>query len=106
MRSLSPLCHRQSRGHPLLSSALNWTSTKVPLWQIDCDEYRKLRKPFELRDVTTEEHKVFAVAYSSRFDLEYKFTESAVVFSPRTIKPAADSRTRQPRTNTQATSAS
>ena len=68
---------------------MNWTSTKAPLWQIDCDEFRNRKKPFELRDVTTEEHEKFTLVYASRFDLGYKRTGSTVLFSPRRGKQVA-----------------
>lgn len=48
---------------------MNWTTTTVPLWQIDCDNYRKVGKPFELRDVTTSEHEAFAEVFAARYDL-------------------------------------
>jgi len=41
----------------------------VPLWQIDCEEFRKVGRPFELRDVTTPEHEKFVEVFSVRHGL-------------------------------------
>ena len=43
---------------------MNWTSTKVPLWRMDCENFWRAGTAFELRDVTTEEHKKFVQAFS------------------------------------------
>jgi hypothetical protein len=43
---------------------MNWTSTKVPMWQIDCENFRKVGTPFELRHVTSEDHKAFVAAFA------------------------------------------
>jgi hypothetical protein len=59
---------------------MNWTSTTVPLWQIDCENFRKVGKPFEPRDVTTEEHKRFVAAFGSKFRLKVAQKETTVVF--------------------------
>jgi len=45
---------------------MNWTSTQVPLWQIDCEEFRKVGHPFELRDVSTPEHEKFIEAFGAK----------------------------------------
>ena len=62
---------------------MNWTSTTVPLWQIDCENFRKVGKPFELRDVTTDEHKRFVAAFGSRFHLKVAEKDRIVLFEPR-----------------------
>ena len=62
---------------------LNWTSAKVPYWQSDCDAYRKLAKPFELRDVESNTQEAFAILYALQFDFEYKRDGSTVIFTPR-----------------------
>jgi hypothetical protein len=49
---------------------LNWTTTKIPLWQIDCESYRKAGQPFELREVTTPEHEQFVQVFAARYDLQ------------------------------------
>lgn len=38
---------------------MNWTSTKVPLWQTDCETFRTVGRRFELRDVATTAHEEF-----------------------------------------------
>lgn len=60
---------------------LNWTTTTVPLWQIDCDNFRKVGKPFELRDVTTPEHLRFAEIFAARYDLTFKMKGTTIEFS-------------------------
>ena len=59
---------------------MNWTSTKVPLWQIDCEEFRKVGRPFELRDVTTPEHEKFIEALSIRHGLRTEGQGATVRF--------------------------
>jgi hypothetical protein len=62
---------------------VNWTSTQVPLWQIDCDEFRKVGRPFELRDVTTPEHENFCAVFSIRVGWKFKKEGTTVLFSPQ-----------------------
>jgi len=38
---------------------MNWTSTTVPLWQIDCEAFRKVGGAFQLRNLKTDEHRMF-----------------------------------------------
>jgi hypothetical protein len=64
-------------------TALNWTTTKVPMWQIDCEAYRKLKRPFELRDATTVEHEKFIFAFCARYDWLYEWSGHTVVLTPR-----------------------
>jgi hypothetical protein len=49
---------------------VNWTSTTVPLWEKDCIEFWRARSPFELRDVTSEEHERFAVQFAAEHGLD------------------------------------
>ena len=58
---------------------MNWTSTKVPLWQIDCENFRKIRQPFELRDVGPE-HTDFIEEFTNRFNLECERSGTTVTF--------------------------
>lgn len=58
---------------------MNWTSTQVPLWQIDCENYRRALQPFELRDVTPE-HDDFVEQFTLRYDLECKRIGTKIVF--------------------------
>jgi hypothetical protein len=62
-------------------SAMNWTSTTVPMWQIDCENYRKVGGPFQLRDVTTAEHEAFIKLFCARYDHEVKLTGTTATFS-------------------------
>lgn len=65
---------------------LNWTSTKVPLWQVDCEAFRRVGRPFELRDVTTQEHETFVNTFSARFNLNVKRKGTTVTFTPEISK--------------------
>lgn len=62
---------------------MNWTSTKVPLWQIDCHEFVKTGRPVELRDVTTPDHDEFVLAFSTKHNLSVKKKGTTVIFLPR-----------------------
>jgi hypothetical protein len=48
---------------------MNWTSTTVPLWQVDCESFRRTQNAFELRDVTTTEHRDFVKQFAARYHL-------------------------------------
>jgi hypothetical protein len=61
---------------------MNWTTTKVPLWQIDCENFRKVGRPFELRDVTTTEHWQFVKVFGARYAWNYTKEGSTVRFEP------------------------
>ena len=61
---------------------MNWTSTRIPLWQADCEDFRKLRRPFELHDVGPE-NDVFVDAFALRFDLNVARDGSKATFSPK-----------------------
>ena len=58
---------------------MNWTSTRVPMWQSDCQELRKLQRPFQLRDVGLENEK-FIEMFAARFDFEIERVGSTVIF--------------------------
>jgi hypothetical protein len=59
---------------------MNWTTTKVPLWQLDCDNFRKAGSPFELRDVSAQEHFAFVKEFAGRNRLNVKRAGSVVRF--------------------------
>ena len=48
---------------------LNSTSTKVPLWQQDCESFRRTLRPFILRDVTDPEHLNFVDDFARQYAL-------------------------------------
>ena len=64
----------------LCSSPVNWTTTTVPLWQVDCENFRKTGQSFELRDVSTEEHSLFIEAFAARYDLQVKHGDGVAIF--------------------------
>jgi hypothetical protein len=59
---------------------VNWTSTTVPLWQVDCENSRKTGQSFELREVTAEEHRQFISAFCARYDLRVTQQSNIVTF--------------------------
>jgi hypothetical protein len=61
---------------------MNWTSTRIPLWQSDCEQFRKLRRPFEVRDVGPE-NDVFVDAFANRFDFDVDRRGSTATLSPK-----------------------
>lgn len=52
------------------------------MWQIDCETFRKVEHPFELREVTTPEHQGFVEVFAARYDLPWKKEGTTVVFRP------------------------
>ena len=58
---------------------MNWTSTRMPNWQSDCEDLRKLRHPFQLRDVGVENER-FVEKYADRFDFKVEREGSTVTF--------------------------
>jgi len=61
-------------------SSVNWTTTTVPLWQVDCENFRKTGQSFELRDVSTQDHRNFIEAFAARYDLHVKHGDGVAVF--------------------------
>jgi hypothetical protein len=62
-------------------STANRTTTTVPLWQVDCENFRRTGKPFELRDVaTTIEHRMFIEEFSARYELTVRHGDGFAVF--------------------------
>jgi hypothetical protein len=79
--TLMPSCS-PDRGRFKRTEAMNWVSTQVPLWQIDCETFRKAELPFELRDVGAE-HESFISMFAARYDLDFKQVGKTVDFSPK-----------------------
>lgn|GEM_PF-3245940 len=63
---------------------MNWSSTNVPLWQIDMENFRKVSQEFELRDVKTEEHRAFVIHFAVRYGLFWSSSDTTVTFR---VKP-------------------
>lgn len=59
---------------------MNWTTTTVPLWQVDCENFRTTGQAFELRDISTEEHRNFIQIFSARFGLLAKIKGDVALF--------------------------
>ena len=60
---------------------MNSTTTKVPLWQIECDNFRRVGTEYELRDLATPEHDQFVQNFAARYDLDFTRTGSTVTFA-------------------------
>ncbi|HVK59874.1 MAG TPA: hypothetical protein VM735_13895 [Candidatus Kapabacteria bacterium] len=60
---------------------MNWTSTKVPMWQFDCQNYWRAGSAFEVRDVTTEEHMKFVATFASVHELSFSVIGQTARFS-------------------------
>ena len=67
----------------LRSFGMNWTTTKVPLWQIDCENFRRTMRPFELRDVMAPEHLEFVQHFAARYELEVEEKGTTMLFRPK-----------------------
>jgi len=68
---------------------VNWTSTTVPMWQIDCENFRKVGGTFHLKDVSTEEHLMFVKLFCARYDYSVKMAGTTAIFSkdePQVVK--------------------
>lgn len=59
---------------------MNWTSTTVPMWQIDCENYRRVWLDFELRDVSTPEQEAFVKAFAEKHGIKTERHGSTVRF--------------------------
>ena len=55
----------------------------MPLWQIDCDEYRKVGRDFELRDIGTPDHESFCAVFSARHNWHFKLDGNKAIFSQK-----------------------
>jgi hypothetical protein len=53
------------------------------LWQIDCNELRETKRPFELHDVCTPEHESFVEVFASRYGWRATRQENKILFTPR-----------------------
>jgi hypothetical protein len=51
------------------------------MWQIDCENYRKVGGVFQLKDVSTEEHQMFIKLFCARYDYSVKMAGTAAIFS-------------------------
>jgi hypothetical protein len=49
---------------------MNWTSTKAPLWKVDCVYFHKVARPFEVRDVSTPEQQRFLGLFAAERGLD------------------------------------
>lgn len=52
----------------------------MPMWQNDCETFRKVWLDFELRDVTTGEHEAFVKAFSEQHALQVERHGTTVRF--------------------------
>jgi hypothetical protein len=68
---------------------MNWTSTKVPMWQLDCQNFWRAGSTFEVRDVSTEEDKKFIEIFANSHNLPFTRRENSFVFSAPDFSNAA-----------------
>ena len=62
---------------------MNWTSTKVPMWQLDCQNFWRAGSAFEVRDVASDEDKQFIEIFASSHNLTFtRFGNSALFSAP------------------------
>lgn len=72
---------------------LNSTSTTSSRWQADCEIFRRRGKPFELRDVTTSEHRQFVLEFAAQYGLSVAHGDGIARFdakpnAPHPVEPA------------------
>ena len=60
---------------------MNWTSTKVPMWQLDCQNFWRAGSAFEVRDLTEEEDRKFIEIFASSHNLTFTRNGNTVQFS-------------------------
>lgn len=65
----------------MIKKPVNWTSTKVPLWETDCLQFWRAGRPFELRDVCTDDHFQFVAQFAKAHHLEVQRDGERVYFS-------------------------
>ena len=73
------------RGMTARKAVTNWTSTKVPLWETDCIQFWRAGHPFELRDVSAEDHYQFIASFARAHDLEVRHEGSTITFRARSL---------------------
>ncbi len=61
-------------------AAINWTSTEVPMWETDCVQFWRTGLPFELRNVTTDEHDAFVQRFAEAHQLTVERYGNTVCF--------------------------
>jgi hypothetical protein len=54
-----------------MKKVVNWTSAKVPMWQMDCQNFWRAGLPFEVRNVSEEEDVRFIETFASSHSLNY-----------------------------------
>ena len=57
----------------------------MPLWQQDCESFRRTLRPFILRDVTDPEHLNFVDDFARQYALRAERVDSAVTFYPSAL---------------------
>ncbi len=62
---------------------MNDASTRVHLWQVECEDFQKVGQAFELRDVETQEHWNFVNLFCARSGWTAKGQGTTVVFPLR-----------------------
>lgn len=58
------------------------TSTIVPTWRDDCENFAKGHGLFELLNVTTTDQFLFVIEFCKKHDLDYSFAGDTLLFAP------------------------
>jgi len=59
------------------------TSTTVPTWQEDCENFAKGHGLFELLNVSTTDQFLFVIGFCKKHDLDYSLADNTLLFAPR-----------------------
>jgi hypothetical protein len=62
---------------------MEWTSTNTRRWQLQCGNFANEGEAFQLRDVTTEEHRRFVEVFAKHYELEVSVEGTTVTFFSR-----------------------
>ena len=74
--NVSALCPTSDWNH------LNSITTKVPLWEDDCERFGRRGVPFVLRDVTSAWQVQFIKAFSAHAHFRFTRHDTTVLFEP------------------------
>jgi len=76
---LTALCYRSFEPIDYLSN-LNTTSTKIPHWETDCENYVVALPSFELRDVSRSDHIKFVEEFAIKHGLKFRLEGTTAIF--------------------------
>lgn len=59
--------------------ARNWTSTKVPMWEVDLIEFWRTGRPFEVREVSTPDQEEVILRFARSRGLKIERAGTTIV---------------------------